>query len=153
MKLAPFNLFFSGLKRSQDRVRRNATSKFTTATRTVRRSAVLFWILFPGRAYSQVYNGGGVQGGITTAGTQLGTAGIQTTTDLTGLLLAVISFILNFVLILSVLSIIIAGFYLITSGGEEGQKEKAKKIIFYALIGIIVVLLARVIVVTVNNLF
>jgi hypothetical protein len=41
---------------------------------------------------------------------------------------------------------------LIVSQGEEGQKEKAKKTILYAVIGLLVVLFARVIVALVVGL-
>jgi glucose uptake protein GlcU len=41
----------------------------------------------------------------------------------------------------------------LTNGGDEGEKDKAKKTIIYVIIGIIVVLFARVIVSFVNTLF
>lgn len=58
----------------------------------------------------------------------------------------VITAVLNFLALIAVIVIIIAGIRLIVSQGEEEQKEKAKKTIFYALAGLVVVLLARVIV-------
>lgn len=54
--------------------------------------------------------------------------------------------ILNFVALIAVIMIIIAGFYLVLSLGEDEKKDKAKKIIFYTLIGLIVLLFARIIV-------
>ncbi|MFA5800431.1 MAG: hypothetical protein WC840_05755 [Candidatus Peribacteraceae bacterium] len=98
-----------------------------------------------------VYGGdGGLAAGLRTAA---GLGGIVGDTSITQLIINVITFILNIVLILAVLAVIIAGLYLITSAGEEGQKEKAKKIIFYALIGILVVIFSRAIVIFVNHLF
>lgn len=61
--------------------------------------------------------------------------------------------IVNIVTTIAVLMIVIAGLYLIFSNGDEGQKDKAKKIIIYTIIGIVVILFARVIVQFANNLF
>ncbi len=78
--------------------------------------------------------------------------GVSDSTSITDLILKIINFILDFVLILAVLAVIIAGLYLLTSAGDEGQKDKAKTIITYALIGLVVILFARVIVLFVNGL-
>ncbi len=61
--------------------------------------------------------------------------------------------VLDIVTTIGVVMIVIAGLYLILSNGDEGQKDKAKKIILYTIIGIVVILLARVIIVFFNNLF
>ncbi|TSC79385.1 MAG: hypothetical protein G01um101425_665 [Candidatus Peregrinibacteria bacterium Gr01-1014_25] len=58
----------------------------------------------------------------------------------------IIRAILNFLALIAVIVVIIAGIRLIVSQGEEEAKEKAKKTIIYALIGLIIVLFARVIV-------
>jgi hypothetical protein len=39
--------------------------------------------------------------------------------------------------------VVVAGFYFVMSGGSESVKDRAKKIIFYVVIGLIIVLLAR----------
>jgi Type IV secretion system pilin len=64
----------------------------------------------------------------------------------------IIVIILDFVLLLAVLFVIIAGIRLIISGGDEGQKDTAKKTIIYVIAGIIIILLARVIVTFVASL-
>ncbi len=64
----------------------------------------------------------------------------------------VIVTILDFILIVAVVFVIIAGIRLIVSGGDEGEKDKAKTTILYVIAGIIVVLLARVIVTFVAHL-
>ena len=58
----------------------------------------------------------------------------------------VISAILNFLALIAVVVVIIAGIRLIVSQGDDDAKEKAKKTIFYALAGLAIVLFARVIV-------
>ncbi len=73
--------------------------------------------------------------------------------SLTELILRVINFILSVVLILAVLAIIIAGVYLITGMGSDSSKEKAKNIILYVVIGILIILFSRAIVLVFLNFF
>lgn len=54
--------------------------------------------------------------------------------------------VLNFLALIAVVVVVIAGIRLIVSQGEDDAKDKAKKTILYALIGLIIVLFARVIV-------
>jgi type IV secretory pathway VirB2 component (pilin) len=61
-------------------------------------------------------------------------------------IIQIVRYVLNFLALIAVIVIIIAGIRLILSQGEEEPKEKAKKTILYAIIGLIIVLFARVIV-------
>lgn len=54
--------------------------------------------------------------------------------------------VLNFLALAAVIFIIIAGIRLIVSQGNEEQRDKAKKTILYVVIGLIIILFARVIV-------
>lgn len=65
---------------------------------------------------------------------------------ITELILRAIYFILNVILIVAVLAIIIAGVYLIVGMGSESSKDRAKNIILYTLIGILIILFSRSIV-------
>ena len=58
----------------------------------------------------------------------------------------VVKYILTFVAIIAVAVIVFAGIRFIISAGEEGEKEKAKKMIIYAVIGLLIVMLAQAIV-------
>lgn len=58
----------------------------------------------------------------------------------------ILTAVLNFLALVAVVIIVIAGIRLIVSQGEDEAKDKAKKTIFYALGGLIIVLFARVIV-------
>lgn len=58
----------------------------------------------------------------------------------------ILATVLNFLALIAVVVVVIAGIRLIVSQGEDDAKDKAKKTIFYALIGLAVVLFARVIV-------
>lgn len=110
-------------------------------------AATTLWI--PGAA-AAVYGGGGIKEGLLMAS---GLGGIASIMSITDLIIVIINFILNIVLLIAVLAIIVAGVYLIISNGEEGQKDKAKTIIMYCVAGIALIMLARVIVIFVNNIF
>ena len=72
--------------------------------------------------------------------------GISNDTDLSAVAISIITMILDILALIAVIFIIIAGIRLIISQGEEEAKDKAKKTIMYVVVGLIVVLLARVIV-------
>ena len=96
---------------------------------------------------AQVYNGGGLEAGV---GAAAGFRGpLQGTID--SAVINVINTILNYVALAAVIAIIIAGLYMILSGGS--QAEKAKTIIIWTIVGLIVILLAKVIVNFVYSLF
>jgi succinate dehydrogenase/fumarate reductase cytochrome b subunit len=78
-------------------------------------------------------------------------SGLSTETNFKTALKNIVEKVLDYVLIIAVIYVIVAGIRLIISGGEEGEKDKAKKTIIYVIIGIIVVLFARVIVMFVNT--
>lgn len=105
---------------------------------------LLFLFAESAHAYTAVYSGSGLS--------LSPISGMSSNTDVNSIVVKIINFILNFVLIIGVLAIVVAGIYLITSGGDEGQKDKAKSIILYVAIGIIVILLAKLIVLFVNNI-
>jgi len=67
-------------------------------------------------------------------------------TSFRSLILRVVNYILGFLGLLSVIMIIYGGFTYVTSTGYDEAIGKAKKIIMYALVGIIIVLLSFVIV-------
>lgn len=71
--------------------------------------------------------------------------------DLRGAVTSVLNTVVNFLGLLMVVAIVVAGFRLVLSQGEEEAKEKAKKGIFYAIIGLVLVLLAKAIILFVTN--
>ena len=80
--------------------------------------------------------------------------GLATGTDVSNIRTAIINIIttvLNFLALIAVIMVLIAGIRLIVSQGEDEAKDKVKKTIIYALIGLIVVLFARVLVALITN--
>lgn len=64
---------------------------------------------------------------------------------------AVIGFIASLLAVLAILVIVVAGVLYITSGGDEGRIATAKSWLTYAIVGLIVALLAYVIVQAVST--
>ena len=86
------------------------------------------------------YNGGGVPQGLADA-QQFGDS-----TDLRALLLKALDTVLTFLGVIAVLVIVIAGIYIMVRGEDESTRSKAYKMITYAVIGLILILLAGAIV-------
>ncbi len=67
-------------------------------------------------------------------------------TSLRGLILTLVNYFLGFLGLLAVIMIIYGGVSYVTSAGNDEAVGKAKKIIMYAIIGIILILLSFVLV-------
>jgi len=65
---------------------------------------------------------------------------------LRGIVVGFIQRVLSFLSLIATITVIIAGFYLILSLGDDTGKDRAKKIILYTLVGLFVILVSRVIV-------
>jgi hypothetical protein len=84
------------------------------------------------------YGGGGVGEGIDEANA-FNTGG---TTDVRETITDILFAVFTFLGVIAVLVIVIAGILMIIGGADDGQREKAKNMILYAVIGLIVVTLA-----------
>lgn len=70
----------------------------------------------------------------------------EDTNEIRSGILQVLDIILSFMALIAVIVIVIAGIRLVVSQGEEQEKDKVKKTIFYAIGGLIIILLAQAIV-------
>lgn len=115
-----------------------------TYSRSIARvtSATLAASLWAHTAAAQVFDGPGIAGGLGAAG---GIAGLPDG-DVRSTIIRILSTVLSFLALAAVITIIIAGIILIVSLGNEESKEHAKRIIFYTLIGLVIILFARVLV-------
>lgn len=91
---------------------------------------------------AQVYNGGGIPAGI---GATAGITGVSSA-DPRSVIVNIIIIVLNYASLAAFIMVVLAGFYLVLNNGNDENKEKAKKIIFYTLIGLVVLLFSRTIV-------
>ncbi|MBI3619107.1 hypothetical protein HY213_03705 [Candidatus Peregrinibacteria bacterium] len=94
------------------------------------------------QALAQVYSGPGLNGGLSQAQQIEG----PVKAPIRDLIITILNNVLNFLGLAAVIAIIVAGIYLIVSGGSEDAKTRARKIILYTVVGLIVVLLAKLIV-------
>ncbi len=92
---------------------------------------------------ASVYQGGSFQEGLSKAERELLGGG---QTDLFTYIVSLTNALVNIANILAVLAIVIAGFFLLLGFGDEGAKDRAKRIIIYTLVGLIIINLARAIV-------
>ncbi len=95
---------------------------------------------------ASVFDGEGLIGGLEKAEEELQGTGIREETDIVKPIADIIRFILMFIAIAAVIVIIAAGIILIFSFGSDGAIQRARKMIIWAIVGLIVVLLAFVIV-------
>lgn len=63
---------------------------------------------------------------------------------------AIVGFLFWLGMVLVPLFILVGAFYILTSGGSQNRLAKGKKIIFYAIIGLLLILLARGIIGMIN---
>ncbi len=68
-----------------------------------------------------------------------------------GTITTLINYILGILGLIAVAFVIYAGVILVTAGGDDGAIDKAKKIITYALVGIVIIMLSYTIVTFVTN--
>jgi hypothetical protein len=93
----------------------------------------------PGLA--QVYNGGGLNAGIQATKTiKLPDADLRT------VILNILQTVLSYMALAAVVAIIVAGIYLVLSFGSETARDRAKNIIIYTLVGLVIILFSEVIV-------
>jgi hypothetical protein len=91
--------------------------------------------LYPGA----VFSGGGLRSGAIMAHEHL-TKSISHETDIKALILGWTQFVLELVAVIAVVAVVWAGILYITDMGDGSNQEKAKKILMFVAIGIIVVL-------------
>lgn len=66
--------------------------------------------------------------------------------DLKKAIADVMKTVLDFIALIAVVMIVVAGIRYIISQGEDSEKDKAKKMIIYVVIGLLIILVARAIV-------
>ena len=94
------------------------------------------------------YDGGGIEEGVTTAETIIGVSSQNPRQTI----LDILFIVLSYMALIAVVVIVIAGIFLVVSGGDDAIKDKARKMIFYTIIGLLVILFAAAIVGLVTNI-
>jgi len=83
---------------------------------------------------------------------EINVGGTGAAVDLKGLIVSIMKKVLDFVGLIAVVVIVIAGIWMIVGLGEESSKERAKKIVIYTIIGLLLILIASALVTFVINL-
>lgn len=91
---------------------------------------------------AQTYNGSGIPGGLSATA---GVTGVASGNPRV-IIIRILEIVLNYASLAAFVMVVMAGFYLVLNNGNDEQAEKAKKIIMYTLIGLVVLLLSRAIV-------
>lgn len=103
----------------------------------------LLWVLVPSLAFAQPQ---GLTEGLTAAENTATGSGLLGKTEPTVLIIKIINFVLLLVGAIAVLALIYAGVSYITALGDESKAERAKRMILYVVIGLILIILSGVIV-------
>ncbi len=91
-----------------------------------------------GNGDKPVFDGPGIKKGAKIVKCNLD-RGVSKEKDLNKLIIAWMKFFLSVVAVVAVVAIVWAGFLYVTSGGDDAQNEKAKKIIIWVALGIILI--------------
>ncbi|HLC75506.1 MAG TPA: hypothetical protein VJB82_00070 [Candidatus Peribacterales bacterium] len=112
---------------------------------------IAFAILFAGIAgggalKASVFDGDGLIEGLSTAGEELDDTGIREETDIVVAIGEIINFALTFAALLAFVAFVVAGFMFILGFGSDSSIERAKKIMIWSIVGLVVIVFAFVIV-------
>lgn len=107
--------------------------------RTILSSALPWLVLLPSAAHAQNPDPSGIGAGITAAQTFASGVGLPVTGGAVDYIAAVLYFLLGFVAILALLMIVIGGIMYVISLGDQSRTERAKKIITFAVVGVLIV--------------
>lgn len=72
--------------------------------------------------------------------------------DIPGLVGGIFEWIFGFAAALAIIAVVYSGIMYITAGGDAAKAEKAKNNLFWAIIGVIIAILAMVIIQWVSNI-
>lgn len=97
------------------------------------------------RLLAQVFNGGGLVDGLNKAHTELSGSGLRDETDIVLVVVAVINAILPYAAIAAFITFIVSGFMFILGFGSDAAIQRAKKIMIWSVVGLIVILFSFVI--------
>ena len=111
--------------------------KFTTAL-------ILFVAFSPYDLKAQIFDGGDEpeKTGVEEIKEALGETGVTAEADIGNLILKYVNFALPFLALAAFIGFVYAGFMYVTAYGNEEQIQKSKKVMIYAIVGLVVVILS-----------
>ena len=94
---------------------------------------------------ASVFNGAGLVGGLGAAQSNLAGSGIRMDTNLIIVIVSIINAFLPYAAIATLVAFITAGFFFILGFGSDGAVQRAKKIMIWSAVGLVVILFAFII--------
>ncbi len=105
-----------------------------------------FLISTPGKKLTaSVFDGGGLGAGLSAAEQELMGSGIRPDTDIVKVIVAIINATLPYVALLVLVAFVVAGFIFILGFGSDTANQRAKKIMIWSAVGLVVILFAFII--------
>ena len=94
------------------------------------------------RLTAQVFDGGGLIEGLTKARSELSGSGLRDDADIVVTIVKIINFLLLFVALAVLVSFVVSGFLFILGFGSDTSIQRAKKIMIWSAVGLVVILFA-----------
>jgi hypothetical protein len=92
--------------------------------------------------YTPVFNGGGIEEGAKKVQDNVEGTGIIAEGDVTSTVIKIVNYLLGFIGLILTIIVIYAGLKLIFSGGDDEELGNTKKILLYALLGVVIIILS-----------
>lgn len=105
---------------------------------SIPRAEAAHWLL------GQVFNGAGLIGGLNQAQAELSGSGLRGETDITFAIVAIINAVLPYAAIAAFIAFVVSGFLFILGFGSDAAIQRAKKIMIWSAVGLIVILFSFV---------
>lgn len=116
-------------------------------------SFIVLFLAFSPLAFAQIFKGdvtdpetgevlSDAAGGTAAIGNQLASSGVAGTGDIGDLILKYVNFSLPYLTLAAFVGFVYAGFLYVTAYGSDDQIQKSKKILIYAVAGLILVILS-----------
>ncbi len=107
-------------------------------------SLILLAAFFPYNLKAQIFTGGDEpeKTGVEEIKEALGETGVTAEADIGNLILKYVNFVLPYLALAAFVGFVYAGFLYVTAYGNDEQIQKSKKILIYAVVGLIVVILS-----------
>lgn len=105
-------------------------------------SVALISSVLPSAAFAQIFKGGDTKKGVDDIRKALAGSGIEKNDSVIVLVIKFVNFALPFLALGSFVGFVYASFLYVTAFGNDDQVQKAKKVMIYVVVGIVVVILS-----------
>jgi hypothetical protein len=98
-----------------------------------------------GSLRASIFDGAGLVGGLQEAEGELSGSGIRTDNNIVLVIVAIINAILPYAALAALVAFVVAGFFFILGFGSDTAIQRAKKIMIWSAVGLVVILFALII--------